>query len=441
MPDLVNLFTTTSDNYLYPYTRYSLGNSMDWALRTGESLIRYFAPEEPGLAYLPYKWDGQNWSEFPQDAPAFHVRVAEGPHSEKDYRSWATGRIEYTPKQLASEPLTVIDMPSPYVIIDAQFTMQVDVSPDASLQVETSTDGGHTWTLAGKLSGPYQGRWVVEPALLSESEHGRLTAVSGTYGYRVRLARLGQASFDRLSLVSRIQVNPRSLPEVQPGHNEFVYSAADSVERIAVPATLAQAPVHNLRLFSQNGQDLLLPLQGGSGEAVYELNADAPLIGFDAGARFLDIHDLAPDKLTAETRHTGINCAVGPASLSWSLSRAGPFQPLWTYPQKLEWRDNDPVARLLLWPEVFQQVRTLPPGTKRVYVKFASSGPAIDSIRLAMYVKRPSAQGVLKVTQVWTEKGKEREHIEHFTSDARDGQYTITAGPSVENKAVIFSAE
>src|SRR4051794_549657 len=182
MDGLAGLFTTTTDNYLYPFTRYSPGHSMDFVLRPGEKLIRFFAPEEPGLFYLPYKFDGKRWSEFPNEVAEYHIRTADGPRSQKDTRLWATGRIEYTPPA-PNQAVTVIDMPSPYVIIDARFTMRPELASESSwLRVDASIDGGRTWAPAGELKGPHQGDWSTEPQMLLKSEHGRLTSVSGFYG-------------------------------------------------------------------------------------------------------------------------------------------------------------------------------------------------------------------------------------------------------------------
>jgi hypothetical protein len=444
MGDLAGLFTTAGDNYLYPYTRYSPGHSMDFVLRPGEKLIRFFEPEKPDLFYLPYRFDGKHWTEFPQEFAEYHIRTADGPHSQKDDRLWATGRIEYTPPSVPVRRVIVIEMPSPYVIINAQITIGAKLPDNASLRVETSTDDGDKWTLAGELKGPHQGDWTTEPAVVVKSAHGRLTAVSGSYGYKVRVTKAGNpARINSLRLVSRIQLNPRTLPVIQTGQNRFIYSAAAPIRRVAITTPLSQAPAHNFKLVNQSGQEFLLPSPGKTGEAVYALEADGSLLtGFDAGGRFLDLRDgLAPDKLTAETRHSGITTSAGEASISWSLSPGAPFHPLWRYPEELRWRDGDPINRLLLWPEVFRQIRDLPPDTKRVYVKFRSSGPALDKIRLAVYAKGPSPKGLLKLTQVWLENGVRRNHVEQFEGATRDRKFTINAGPNVRNLAVILAAE
>ena len=444
MPDLAGLFTSTSDNYLYPFTRYASGHSMDFVLRPGEKLIRFFAPEEPGLFYLPYKFDGKHWTEFPREFSEYHIRTADGPHSQKDSRTWATGRIEYTPPYQLDQGVTVIDMPSPYVIIDSRFTADLDLpGTDTELRMATSIDGGITWHSAGNQRGPYHGAWSSEPEILARSEHGRLTTVSGSYGYKLRLTQ-SVHSVKSLHLVSRIQLNPRTLPAIESGENHFTYSSAAPVERRVIPAPLAAAPVHDLKLCSENGQVFLDPLPGKTGEAIYRLNADGKqLVGFDVGARFLDLSGgLAPDKLTAETRRmAAATHRAGPASISWSTASAGPFQELWLFPKELQWLDKQPVTRLLRWPEVFKQIRTLPPNTKTVYVKLTSAGPAIDSIRLALYLKPAAAAspGKMVITQDWTENGIVRQHREQISNDETAHHFTIQAGTHLSNSSITLS--
>ena len=220
MGDLAGLFTSTQDNYLFPYTRYANGHAMDYLLRPGEKLVRFYHPEEPGLFYLPYKYDGKVWKEFPQEISEYQIRTADGPRSQKDGRQWATGRIEYEPPAIGTGGAVTIDMPSPYVIIDARFSMRVSLAAASELSVETSTDGGAQWDAAGELKGPHQGEWTTEPRVLAQSAHGRLTAVSGTYGYKVRITQRGPSSeIKGLKLVSRIQLNPRTLPPIESGEN------------------------------------------------------------------------------------------------------------------------------------------------------------------------------------------------------------------------------
>ena len=193
---------------------------------------------------------------------------------------------------------------------------------ESTLRVETSADAGRSWQLAGQLSGPHQGAWSVEPQVIVASAHGRKTAVSGTYGYRVRLIQSSPATMrvDKLQLVSRIQLNPRTLPEVRAGRNEFLFSTGAPIERHEIPAQSIEAQMRGIERVDENGQSFFHPTAGQTGESVYELNPDGrAFTGFEAGARFFEIEKgLVPDKLTAEARHTESPDAQGTASISWA---------------------------------------------------------------------------------------------------------------------------
>jgi hypothetical protein len=444
--DLAALFTSANDNFLYSGSRYSSGHTMDFVLRPDEKLIRFFKPEQPGLYYLPYKFDGQKWTEFPQEFSEYQIRTVDGPRSQKDDRTWATGRIEYTPKQSLDQPEIRIKMPSPYVIIDANFKMLATLtSKQDRLRVETSVDGGQTWTMAGELVGPHNREWSTQPKVIVNSEHGRLTAVSGTYGYEVKITRQGRAQITAgsLQLVSRIELNPRSLPALHPGRNEFTFTSGPAVERIEIPAPLQCASLSGLEVTNEKGQGLLHPPLGEKGEASFVLEANGrTLTGFDAGARFLDLdRGVAPDKLTAETRPTKVITQKGDASIVWSVSPDGPFQKLWNAPASYAGADGESVKRLLSWPEAFRQVRSLPPGTTRVYLKLRTSGPAIDNIRLAVYAASSAPAGSLEIVQLWREGTLHREHSEIIDASSKQHSYSVNAGGSVSNDAVIFSAK
>ncbi len=210
-----------------------------------------------------------------------------------------------------------------------------------------------------------------------------------------------------------------------------------------IAAPLAGMPKDSFELTSQSGQQFLRPRNDATGEVTYDLDANgSPLTGFDAGVRFLDLRKgLAPDKLTAETRQSGIITQSGEAFMEWSLSHDGPFHQLAHYPEQLHWRDGDPIGRLLLWPEYFRTVRDLPAGTSHVFVRFRSSGPGLDSIRLAAYAHAAAPKGRLKLTQVWVENGRRREHLEQFSAATHHRQFTIVAGGKVRNQAVVLAVE
>ncbi len=461
--DLAALFTTTNDNWLYPFKRYPQAHSMDFVLRPGERMIRYFKPESKDLYYLPYTFNGIAWHEFPQAVPAFGIRTEDGPKSQKDSRTWATGTIEYRPQlsdavtslRSGGDSSIVFDMPCPYVIIDAHYaaTVSLPVSGD-SLTAESSVDGGHTWTKDSNVRGPLQGPWNAGASTLVKSDHGKLTDVSGTYGYKVRLSVHGVDPIRALRdivLTTTFQLNPRTLPELAPGKNELRYRTAQQ-ERTEIPVRADHldrfaSKIENAVYTSTDGQGYVMNEGDGAGEITFALASpdNRDLVSFEAGGRFLDLRDgLAPDKLTAEVRKVApcpaSDAAAPTARIGWSSNPHGPFQTLWTYNAKLTWKDGQPIDRTLNWPEVDRRIDRLPTGTKKVFVRYFFAGMAIDNFRLAIVRAASRSFSNVKITQLWKEDGVERSTSRQMGAGETEEKFTILVPEtaSIENKALII---
>jgi len=451
--DLAELFTTTQDNCLYAGRRYSEGHSMSFVLRRGERMIRYFHPEEKGLYYLPYKLAGKEWSEFPQEISQYAIRTNDGPRSQKDARSWATGRIEYEPDLAADSPgQLIIEMPSPYVIIDAWADVDAELNSMAdTISAETSVDGGRSWQVAGNISGPHSGPWKAEAQCLARSAHGRRTAVSGYYGYLLRLTRKGNARLNHLRIVTRFELNPRTLPELQPGENRLVYSAGPPERRTEWNISLAsldpsETESQNIEYIDEGGQGFLRPKKPYDAALLFRISSrdGTPLSGFHAGGRFLDIrNELAPDKFTAEVRktaHAPLESGVRSAALEWSVSQTGPFVSLWTYEPEPKWLDGERIDRLLRWPEVDRTVPELPAGTRAIWVRYRLRGIALDGVRLS-YWQHCDDIAPLEITQVWSEGGQRRFHTEEIEAGQHATAYRVVTGgaEAIRNEAVILT--
>jgi hypothetical protein len=492
--DLVSVFTSTKDNWLYLADRYPQAHSMEFVLRPGERLIRYFKPESEGLFYLPFKFDGKNWAEFPREIAQFNIRTVDGPRSQKDSRAWATGRLEYSPvlsdrsayypepgvglnsnlrlpdpgpnmgylaRVSGQQPARALfEMQSVYVLIDAQVALEAQLQERAqSLLAEVSVDGGKNWEEMARLSGPFRGIWHAESPVRASSQHGSLNVVSGRYQYVVRLtlAGPGQAEGIRLRdirITSRFQLNPRTLPALAAGSNELLYSPGKALRRSIIPVQIDSVPLEavrpaTVRCVIENGQGILWPEGDKAADIIYELSApDATLLsGFDAGARFLDLRDkLAPDKLTAELRTTSLGGPLpegiaGPeASIAWSASISGKFATLWEYNPAVQAKDGIPVEQVLRWPEVDRKIRSLPVGTRKVYVRYRLKRMGMDSPRLAVISPRPSVAGVLEITHQWIANGQNKEHVERISDARPDRNYRIDIPPAdkIVNHAVIF---
>ncbi len=479
------VFTSKENNWLFYFKRFPAGHTMDFVLRPGEKLIRSFEPESEGLFYLPYKRVRGTLKEFPRELERYQIRTEDGPHSQKDSRLWATGRIEfhaplnwegsYYPlfnKNLRlpsdrNEPLrrkdpslpavAVFEMPTPYVLINAEFKLEPTLStPAHHLTLATSIDGGRSWQHAGSLSGPFDGSWRIEPQVLTVSEHGMASAVSGKYGYLVRLTlsgpKSGEAALRDVMLSSLIQLNPRTLPALEPGENRLSFMPGPQRKRWDMPVDISRIGEFAVRFdaveyVEEESNGLLLPQStGGESRIIFEVSAPdgSELQSVHAGGRFLVLRGLGPEKLTAETRKTALSQSHRTAggSLAWALSPDGPGQPLWDFGPPSEWHDNESVERLLLWPEVDQEISGLPAGTKKVYVRYALKGMALDDIRLAAFTAGASEASPLRVTHDWYSRGSRMSHSLEIPNPDEPFEYVIHTAPfgEVKNLSIVFES-
>ncbi|MBS1835464.1 MAG: hypothetical protein JST65_22290, partial [Acidobacteria bacterium] len=289
--ELAGLFTTTKDNWVYPFQRYESGHTMDFVLRPGERMTRYFHPANDRLFYLPFAQqpDGE-WTQFPKEIAQYSIRTANGPRSQKDSRLWGTGRLEYDPSELRKDG--IIPVASPYVIIDSEFSMRVVAESGGSVSVATSIDSGKTWTAAGEVKGPYDALWRVTPAVLTKGANGSRTAVSGVYAYQVRI-QTRSAEVRDVHLATDFALNPRTLPQLTPGHNELNVRTSN-LQRQVIPVEMSRLEnaVSDASYVVDGGQGYLRNNNPGSkpGTVVFPLPS-GELAGFDVGARFLDLRD------------------------------------------------------------------------------------------------------------------------------------------------------
>jgi hypothetical protein len=462
MKGLAELYTTINDNYLYAYRRYPEGHTLDFVLRPGERMIRYFRPTPAGTFYLPYTYDGKEWKILP-DFAQFYLQTSTGPRSEKDARTWATGKLEYRPADIASDITAqqgndatyTFSMPSPYVIINAKFSVEASLATAKDrLTAETSVDGGRSWTESGSLTGPFNGPWNIHAADLPGAQ-GHRTAVSGTYGYLVRFSLKGAqkqgAVLHYVLLTTVFQLNPRTLSALTAGENVFNYHPGSYIrtESHVLPAHLGQyaSQIENASYVGQDGQGYVINKGHDAGGVIFQIAAKkGDLTGFDVGGRFLDLKDgIAPNKFTAEIRHVTPWPAnrKGPssASIAWSTSSSGPWTTLWTYDPKLTWLDGQPIKQVLRWPEVDRSVRDLPAGTERVYVRYQFRGLAVDKFRMAsIRPENPDASQHLRITQIWEENGMQKEFHKDIPNAnvAQQYQISVPEHAKVTNVALIL---
>jgi hypothetical protein len=264
--------------------------------------------------------------------------------------------------------------------------------------------------------------------------------VSGTYAYLARFTKTNGAELRSTLLTTSIQLNPRTLPELASGRNELMYTAGPPIRR----STVAPLPVavSSARYVAGNGQGFWAPAAEGSADFVFRLAAydNAALGGIDAGGRFLDLRaGFAPDKFTAEIRPVAPTHPLQPAAfIEWSPSPDGPFQRLWAYDSRLQWKDGVQIDRTLLWPEVDRHA-TLS-GEREVYVRYRIRDLAIDNFRLAVESEPRTGSSPLIVSHVWTENGVRKTASKQIPAGTTQLSYTIDipAGVNVANEAIIL---
>ncbi|MBI4893235.1 MAG: hypothetical protein HY821_21610 [Acidobacteria bacterium] len=433
IPGLAELFSTRNDNYLFPFTRSPQGHSMAWQLRPGETFTRYFQPEQPGLFYLPYRYDGKTYTEFPREIAQYSIRTEDGPRSQKDARLWATGRFDYQPT-LSQARRQVFPVESPYVIINAEFQLDVQLPAGESAAVDISIDQGRTWHAAGRREGPFTGVFTAAPEALTTTEHGTRTLISGRYAYLFSVLLSPKAKLNNARLATRVQVNPRTLPALHPGLNELHYtSGARPRHNVAPDPAIADA-----RFSTDGAQGYWLPTTEAPAILTYRLaNAgEFPLTAFAAGARFLDLSTgLAPDKFTAETRKAQ---ALPPparksATIAWATKPQGPWKRLYTFPSMQSKEQS------LLWPETDHAV-ALPAPAPEIYVRYQFAGLAVDSIRLATETAPSRKPCALQVTHQYTQDGQPKTHTESIPAGLAARAYKIDTPTTakIENTALIL---
>ena len=89
----------------------------------------------PGLFYLPYKRTEKGWEEFPQEIDQYQIRTVDGPRSQKDGRYGRPAVSNIRPclsdprayySRFRAKPFS--RCVSPYVIIDARFSLELDLA-------------------------------------------------------------------------------------------------------------------------------------------------------------------------------------------------------------------------------------------------------------------------------------------------------------------------
>jgi hypothetical protein len=228
----------------------TLGHTMDFSLRPGESLVRYW--EGQGRWRMSEAWESGGTlkivREEPQ-GPKTGERVSANssygngkwvyqPKLSSDYLDFEEGAYRTHNVELREADVTLASdgegwvewrMRSPYVIVgkphdlldpeDDEGAAVVELSGEGELSLSVSTDQGRTWGAAWLSSGGSADAAV---------DLTRWTA--GHYEYHVRLDIRGEAGKSRLSsirITTWTQVAPMSLPRLKAGTNRLRFVWGD----------------------------------------------------------------------------------------------------------------------------------------------------------------------------------------------------------------------
>jgi hypothetical protein len=126
------------------------------------------------------------------------------------------------------------------------------------------------------------------------------------------------------------------------------------------------------------------------------------------------------------------------ASIAWSKTLDGPFQPIWEYDPRMKWKDGIAIDHTLLWPEVDRHVEVS--SAPELYVRYRIRDLALDNFRLAVETRGTGASSPLQVTHLWREDGKAKSRTQSIPAGSREYPYSleIPNNAKVENEAIIF---
>lgn len=254
--DKAKIFDIYKDSDVYFYYRwFEAGHTMDYYLRNGESLTRFWTPQ------------GGRWNHLPRYAKTKWIRelIEQEPRGPKpnhrDFTPWnhGNGLFEYQPiltkdstdfedgyynvknLQPGENGLEIIrsgqaevtfEFFTPYIIVpkinnlddpndDCEASV-VTINSPKPVEVWVSLDHGLSWRPAGK----------------TQTSLDLTPIVKGTYGYLLKLKTSGTAGstvIDFLNIKTWVQVAPTSLPALKQGKTTFRFDTGDRYDRQTIP--------------------------------------------------------------------------------------------------------------------------------------------------------------------------------------------------------------
>jgi hypothetical protein len=422
------VYRSTSVNNLYGH-HYS-GHTMDYILRQGETLTRWWAPQggrwHHDAAYHQDAFFRRLFEQEPRGPKCKHAgwtvhthgngRFVYRPNLTSRSSDFRDGAYDFDNVATSAAGLTlerpgrgfaVFEVRSPYVIVplvgDLESTADdceasVVKLDAAGVNLSISLDNGLTWR-----------------DLPAERDQHDLTAwVSGTYGYLLKLSLDGQpgATLVRgLEITTWVQVAPASLPALRQGANRMEYRTGDDFglpSRVTEIRTSASERSDLLKYLHQRPDDFDPGRSTARVRGSFIVKLDAPprthVAWFSAGGNF-QTHQGAAAR---ETRNRMALAVEEPTRFTdFYQANVAAGQSHWHY-------NADRVVKL-----------DVP--ARRLFLRYTGD-PAVNNLRIYTHAvddERPIASPVV-ITHGWTEAGELKTF--RVTRDLPGAYELVTAG-------------
>ena len=419
----------------FDFRWFQAGHTMDFRLRQGETLTRWWHPQGGRWHHnkkynrgfvrklllrkpLGYKSNHRDFSVWTQGNGLWHYApnltakstdFADGVHSVKGTKPGAKG-LELT----AAKAEVVFEVFTPWIIVakindlddpddDADASV-VAVNAAVPLTVMVSTNNGITWQEAAKLEA-------------GERQVDLTRQVKGTYGYLVKFqaaGKAGQLAIRSLAIDTWVQVAPISLPRLKQGANRCRYDLGDRYGKATVPMLIAPncTDAEDLKKYVVEMPKSFTPqtLSGRMrGDVTLKLAAPEgrQIDWFTAGAAFT-----THQRGGARNTDNRIAYAVGKPENFKEVYKAN--NPTWINHWRYQWD---------------QDVRLDKPAGA-VYVKYTGK-PAVNVIRATLHLTpKAKPRKAVRITHGYKLGGK---LIEKVVRMDEPGDYTVKVDGKPEN--------
>lgn len=405
---------------------HSLGHTMDYVLRQGETFTRWWTPQG-GRWHHSQEWERSEWL---RKLIASEPRGPKPNHRHFTIHSHGNGRFVYQPNltdestdfadgaydsqsvEAAAGGLTLADtdqgyvtfeVRSPYIIVPlvgATDTTDDDrqasvVELDATgVTIEVSVDNGLTWEKPGA----------------AQNSQDLTSHVAGTYGYLLRLRLTGEEAVVRsLRITTWVQVAPAALPSLRQGTNRMDYRIGDHYglqTRVMEVRSEASTPEGLLKYLVEAPDDYDPSRKTDRIRGIVTARVDAPpgtkIAWMTAGASF--------------RTHQGEAAAQTKNSIAYAVGEPADFTEVFAAdvpPYCNHWFTNaDPEVRLAEPAET-------------VFIRYVGD-PALNDIRIYAHCieDKPREPGPVTITHTWIEGVEEKTHA--VTLDG-PGAYDVVA--------------